>query len=88
MHDDLDAVFGSAGGSFSQQASTRGNAEDPFELFGGLGTSQKAAANVKTARGDNFFPGMSGTLILHIVGSPVKSLCCGMSIGRFTIGSV
>lgn len=60
MHDDLDAVFGSAGASFSQQPSRRGDTGDPFELFGGLGTSQQAAATPTTSHEDDLLPGISG----------------------------
>ena len=72
MHDDLDAVFGPAGGSFSQQAGGRGNAGDPFELFGGLGTSQEAATTISTSHEADLLPGMSGTLDLHVAGFPAK----------------
>lgn len=63
MHDDLDAVFGSAGGSFSQQGSGRGNTGDPFELFGGLGTSQQAATTGSASHEADLLPGMSGIFV-------------------------
>lgn len=47
-HDDLDAVFASPGSSFPTATSHMSNASpDPFDLFGGLGTT--STGNVKEA---------------------------------------
>lgn len=66
LHDDLDAVFASAGSaSLPGISSPNSNTGDPFDLFGGIATPQRPQTSASTSheRDTNLIPGLSGILL-------------------------
>ena len=59
-HDDLDAVFASAASPQPAQSRSRENADDPFDIFGGLAAPRPSAGIPDTSPGADLLGGMNG----------------------------